>query len=84
MGMASYLLCALEEIAIENGYQYFKATVLRENEAMIHVFKKRYPNAKIGTEGGEISILMDFKDAVRTAPATMGPAQGKSIPSRKT
>ena len=84
MGMASYLLCALEKIAIENGYQYFKATVLRENEAMIHVFKKRYPNAKIGTEGGEISILMDFKDAERTAPDPIGPAQGKSIPSRKT
>ncbi len=64
-GIASYLLEELEKIAKENNYQHFMATVLRENASMIHVFKKRYPNAKISHEGGsEVDIIMDFNDAV--------------------
>jgi acyl-CoA hydrolase/GNAT superfamily N-acetyltransferase len=64
MGIASYLLKELETIAKENDYKGFSATVLRENMAMIRVFKKRYPNAKVSiSSGSEVSIFMDFDDA---------------------
>ncbi len=64
MGIASYLLEVLEKIAKENNYRGFSATVLRENSAMIHVFKKQYPSAKVLMEGGgDITILMDFDEA---------------------
>lgn len=62
MGIASYLLELLEKIAKENGYKKFSATVLRENSAMIRVFKKRYPHAKVIASGGsDMEIIMDFK-----------------------
>ena len=64
MGIASYLLGVLEKIAKENQYKAFSAYVLRENAAMIRVFKKRYPNLKTSREGGDIEIHMDFDDAV--------------------
>ena len=61
MGIASYLLEILEKIAKENQYNGFCATVLRENKAMIHVFKNRFPNAKISSGGGsDLRIEMDF------------------------
>lgn len=62
MGIASYLLDSLEKIAKENDYKAFSAFVLRENAAMIHVFKKRYPNLKRSMEGGEIELHMNFDD----------------------
>jgi acyl-CoA hydrolase/GNAT superfamily N-acetyltransferase len=63
-GVASYLLEILEKIAKENSYSSFSASVLRENAAMIRVFKKRYPNAKISVQGGaELQIQMDFDKA---------------------
>ena len=66
-GIASYILKKLEWIARENGYIGFAANVLRENSSMIHVFKRRYPNAKISSTGGnEIEIRMRFEDAVET------------------
>lgn len=72
MGVASYLLAVLEKIAKENQYTHFSATVLRENAAMIKVFKKRYPNLKISSQnGGEILIIMDLADsnaAIETVP----------------
>ncbi len=62
-GIASFLLGILENIAKENGYKGFFATVLIDNTKMIHVFKKRYPNAKIQRSlGGEVEIYMDFED----------------------
>ncbi|BBO89679.1 bifunctional acetyl-CoA hydrolase/transferase family protein/GNAT family N-acetyltransferase [Desulfosarcina ovata] len=65
MGIASYLLAIMQPIAKENNFTGFMATVLRENKAMLRVFKKRYPNAKtIVTGGNEVSILMEFSDAV--------------------
>ena len=68
MGVASYLLAVLEKIAKENQYHRFSATVLRENAAMIQVFKKRYPNLKISAQSGnEILILMDLADSQNTA-----------------
>jgi len=60
MGVTSYLLEILEDIAIENNYKQFTATVLRENAAMMHVFTKRYPSAKIVYKGSEAEIAMDF------------------------
>ncbi len=64
MGIASYLLADLERIARENKFNAFSATVLRENTAMLHVFKKRYPNAKTDISGGsDVTIHMDFNDA---------------------
>lgn len=63
MGIGSFLLTILENIARENGYKGFLATVLIDNTKMIHVFKKRYPNAKVKRSvGGEVEIFMDFED----------------------
>jgi acyl-CoA hydrolase len=50
----------LEKIARENHYKAFSAYVLRENAAMIRVFKKRYPNLKTSREGGDIEIHMSM------------------------
>ena len=66
MRIASYLLESLEKIARENHYKAFSAYVLRENAAMIHVFKKRYPNLKTSREGGDIEIHMDFDDVTHS------------------
>ncbi len=60
MGIAGYLLQELEKIALVNGYQSFTATVLAENKAMLKVFKKRYPNAEIVSQGAEVEIQMDL------------------------
>lgn len=69
MGIASYLLEILEKIARENNYKGFSATVLRENSTMIHIFRKRYPNAKIlPSSGSDIHILMDFEDVGEAMP----------------
>jgi len=63
MGVASYLLDVLEGIARENNYTGFTATVLSDNHAMIRVFKKRYPNARLEMlSGSDIYITMDFDD----------------------
>ncbi|MBC2710951.1 MAG: GNAT family N-acetyltransferase [Desulfosarcina sp.] len=69
MGIASFLLADLERIAKENNFKAFSATVLRENIAMLHVFKKRYPNAKV-SGGNDVTIIMDFDDAVEPGEAT--------------
>jgi acyl-CoA hydrolase/GNAT superfamily N-acetyltransferase len=67
MGIASYLLTVLEKIAKENNYTHFSASVLRENKAMLQVFKKRYPNLKLSTEAaGEVLIEMHLSDARET------------------
>lgn len=63
LGVGSRLLGALEEIAKENGYKGFVANVLRENMSMIHVFEKRYRNArKVRGMSGDVIIYMDFDD----------------------
>jgi acyl-CoA hydrolase len=62
-GIASYLLEILIKIAIENHYTSFCATVLRENSAMISVFKKIFPHARILPGGGsDLKIEMDFSE----------------------
>ena len=66
MSIASHLLAELEIIAKENQFIAFSATVLRENSGMLHVFRKRYPNAKTSVYGGsDVMIRMDFDDAVK-------------------
>jgi len=68
MRIGAYLLEELEKIARENDYNGFSATVLSENAAMIRVFRKRYPHAKTVTGGGgDMTIHMDFEDAVALA-----------------
>jgi acyl-CoA hydrolase len=63
-GIASYLIEILEKIARENQYTSFCATVLRENSAMIRVFKNKFQNAKISSSGGsDLKIEMDFSDS---------------------
>ncbi len=61
MGITTYLLRELERIARENDYKGFYATVLADNVAMLHIFKKRYPTAKFSRESGnEVTVVMDF------------------------
>ena len=67
MGIASYLLGVLEKIALENNYIQFSASVLRENKAMIQVFRKRYPNLRMAFQsGGEVLIEMDLADTTQS------------------
>jgi GNAT superfamily N-acetyltransferase len=62
MGIASYLLEILEGIAKENEYERFTATVLQDNQSMLSVFRKRYPQARMTVSGGnEVSVVMDFE-----------------------
>ncbi|MCK5310689.1 MAG: GNAT family N-acetyltransferase, partial [Desulfobacteraceae bacterium] len=62
MGVGTRLLEILEEIAKKNNFTGFTAIVLAENNKMIKVFKKRYPNAKFTRGGsGEIDVEMPFK-----------------------
>jgi len=61
MGVASHFLVKLEAIARENDYKGFTATVLKENAAMLRVFKRQYPDANVSMSGGsDISVVMDF------------------------
>ena len=63
MGIASMFLSDLEKIAVLNGYTNFGASVLKGNSAMIHIFKKRYPNAKVSlSTEDDYRISMDFFD----------------------
>jgi len=77
MGIASYLLEILEEIARENEYRRFTATVLKDNPAMLSVFRKRYPNAKITNAGGnEVTVIMDFQpDGAAARPKRPAPPE---------
>jgi acyl-CoA hydrolase/GNAT superfamily N-acetyltransferase len=61
--IASHFLEDLEKIALQNGYKSFGASVLKDNSAMIHVFRKRYPNAKVSLSAeDDYRIHMDFFD----------------------
>ena len=77
MGIGSHFLEILEGIARENGYRGFTATVLLENRAMIRVFKKRYPDARITVREESCEIVMDFKGAGK------GPDPGDAAAGQK-
>ncbi|MDP2647545.1 MAG: GNAT family N-acetyltransferase [Desulfobacterales bacterium] len=79
MGIASYILSALEKIAKENNYMEFMATVLKANAPMLYIFKKRYPHAKFSGAGrNDHEIVMRFDDAVEPQPGapSLQPAAG--------
>jgi acyl-CoA hydrolase/GNAT superfamily N-acetyltransferase len=72
MGIASQLLDKLEDIARENGYKQFGASVMKENMAMLRVFRKKYPYADVKlTETDEYRVLMDFDAPQRTSEQTL-------------
>jgi len=79
-GIASYLLELLENIARENGFTSFAATVLRENTSMLNVFKKRYPDCVIkNISGGEVTVHMAF-DGIRRPDGDAARHEGNSDP----
>ncbi|MCG6929405.1 MAG: GNAT family N-acetyltransferase [Desulfofustis sp.] len=60
-GVASTMLAYLEQIARENGFVGFVASVLQENQAMLHVLQKRYPAAKLTADpDGGLRVIMVF------------------------
>ncbi len=60
LGVASIMMDQLEKIARKNGLTGFTAIVLRENMAMQHVFKRKYPNLKMQDTGTEVNFIMMF------------------------
>ena len=61
-GVAGHMLAFLEQIAKENNYLGFVATVLHENQAMLHVFAKRYPHAQLAPNlSGGFLVTMPFE-----------------------
>ena len=62
MGIGSFLLDILENIAKQNHYKKFVATVLAENRKMINVFQKKYPSSKLLRNlSGEVDVEMSFE-----------------------
>jgi GNAT superfamily N-acetyltransferase len=60
-GIAGHMLEYLEQIAKENNFIGFVATVMGDNQAMLTVFSKRYPHATVHpTPTGEIVVAMPF------------------------
>jgi GNAT superfamily N-acetyltransferase len=63
-GIASHMLEFLEQIARENNFVGFVATVMDKNQAMLNVFQKRYPHAELTTSlSGDILVTMPFVDS---------------------
>lgn len=61
-GIASHMLGFLEQIARDNNFTGFVATVLAENQAMLKVFQKCYPHAGLKpASGGWVRVLMPFE-----------------------
>ncbi|MDK9706158.1 MAG: GNAT family N-acetyltransferase [Desulforhopalus sp.] len=61
LGVASLMLGQLEMVARENGFKGFTAIVLKENQAMLHVFKRKYPDCKFKFIGPEVAVTMKFE-----------------------
>ncbi len=59
-GIATAMLDQLEFIARENGFTSFFALTMRNNAAMVHIFKKRYPDVEIDYDGKEVYLSMQF------------------------
>ncbi|MFH1152835.1 MAG: GNAT family N-acetyltransferase [Pseudomonadota bacterium] len=61
LGVATLMLRQLETIARANGFQGFKAVVLRDNKAMIRVFRNQYPHLSETLDAdSEVNLTMDF------------------------
>lgn len=73
LGIGTHLLLALENIAVENGYGGFTATVLKTNKGMLRVFQKRYPDARLSWSGGDVELTMEF---AMTRTSSQGGVQG--------
>ncbi len=66
-GVAGKMLEYLEQIARENGFVGFVASVLEANQAMLHVLQKRYPAAELTTDpSGGIQVKMVFEQSGAT------------------
>ncbi|MBM9603467.1 bifunctional acetyl-CoA hydrolase/transferase family protein/GNAT family N-acetyltransferase [Desulfopila inferna] len=60
-GIASHMLGFLEQIARENHFIGFTATVMEDNQAMLNVFRRRYPHAELAViSSGEVHVIMPF------------------------
>ncbi|HSH68419.1 MAG TPA: GNAT family N-acetyltransferase, partial [Deferrisomatales bacterium] len=61
LGLATYLLGRLQDIARQNGFKGFVAVVLGSNASMLHVFRKQYPDAEFSIlPSGDHEIVIDF------------------------
>jgi len=52
-------------VARANGLKGFKAIVLKDNSAMLHIFRNHYPNlTESSTPDGEINLMMPFRQYI--------------------
>ncbi|MFO7963525.1 MAG: GNAT family N-acetyltransferase [Desulfobacterales bacterium] len=80
LGIASQLLDKLEKIARENGYKRFGASVMRENMAMLRVFRKKYPNAEITlSDTDEYRVIMEFDEPKKKARRLLAEEMKKKV-----
>ncbi len=78
-GVASYLLGNLEYIAKENDYRGFVATVLHDNQAMLTIFRRRYPGATfVRADGNEVRVVMPFDGEANGSSANGEEADGET------
>ena len=63
MGITSCLIKMLEQIAVENDFTGFKASVLPANKVMLNLLKKIYPDAVMQEKVDEIKVVMEFDPA---------------------
>ena len=71
-GVASHMLGYLEQIARENNFTGFVATVFDENQAMLNVFQNRYPHAELSSSlSGEVLITMPFDPSSANITSTL-------------
>lgn len=62
LGVAKLMLGQLERVARANGLKGFKAIVLRDNKAMLHIFRNHYPYlTQSSTPDGEVNLMMPFR-----------------------
>lgn len=60
-GVGTLMLKQLEGVALENGLKGFEAIVLKDNKAMLHIFRKHYPNlTESFSPHGEVNIKIPF------------------------
>jgi RimJ/RimL family protein N-acetyltransferase len=65
-GIAGHLLAELHKIAVANGFKSLYASVLPENKAMLRVFQKSFPVARIKNTPDEVEIVMHLDPSGQT------------------